>query len=1415
MPPHSRRTIAAIVATGLFSACLAALTLPAVAEPAEEPAGQVSSRFMLATLPDTQFYSRYAADQFEPRYGSNPYQVQAEWLADHQEDLNIALVAHLGDVVDRAGQQAEWQTADAAHQVLEEGELLYSLLPGNHDLRNAGANDTELDLANEPYLSWFPTSRRAEQSAAAPTGIAYGTDPTGLSEYHVFEAEGQRYLMLALAWRTSDATLAWAEQVMAENPTLPTILASHDILGVASDGVTAVTGGNGERLWQGLIRDNDQIFLTISGHNHGSAWMSRTNAAGNEVIQVLQDWQMHYEGGNGYLGLFEFDLGNDAIHVAAPSPWVTWKPQEALTLYDQPFLEGPNEEFTLEIDFAERFSGFNSEWEPGRSEYPSLQQRARGLILEGFEGVPPVIRDLPGSAEDYVHAAGTLAHWRPGQTGVTEGSVLPYGSVLPDIVDGQDMTRLPSAETGSAGEEGDVVLREGHAFSSDGTGICFENSDRRTNRFSVFAGERGESAINDADLSEGYTVEAFISIGEGWNADANAWTRALARTGNRSRLPGMRPITDYTASPASIGFSNLREFQWTVVGEDPSQGDRQAWSGEITSDDWYHLAIVDDPADGSVRMYIDGMPILRNISGANGMSFEEGFPWSIGAALNGDSWGSGWLGCVGEVRVIDRPTEPSEWLIDRPDLSVFAAEELDLVVTAGQESLTLTGTGQPGATVSSSGGLTGQATVAEDGTWELEAEPSSGPAGPQSFTLTQGFGERTAQVATGTVHRELDFEDGTGFRVQPYLQNPTTDSMLVTWFSWEDESGELQLEDAPVVISAPELQEHMDWTENNRQQAIDNPEWGDWFREGRNYRHQVLIEGLEAGTEYTYAVRQGGDEVTATLTTAPDAESWEHIRLVAMSDTETEPFGRVNHREWVPGAIAEGHQRPSVEDSLWAQRFGTITQQGQEILRYALTEDAGWAYNVEIIDERDPDLMIFPGDLSQGGGYQPAWDEWFRYMSGEVNTLGQRIPVVTALGNWEGFGASDGGYSVEAVHNGRESYRSYFTPFSNGTPAHEGNYHRLDYGPLTVITLDSTKGLPDDHRSNYPVEERLRGQEYDGPGTDTQSSYSTADYEAAGFGDLSPYNEGFEQWDWAREQLADARAQGQIIVVQFHHAPWSSGEHGLPMNHEDSSGQGGTPMRIYDDMFAEHGVAAVLAGHSEMFERSYVDIDGDGRGINYYDVGIAGDGLRGERRFHGNLLSEPYLDYNPYRAWTADRDEPEQWDGEILLDGGKHYGHLEVNIEPSELPGESARMTLTPVYSFPVLSQELEVLGTERRVYDDEVIVALGEDGTVIGDSHSGLPEPSEPPVEEPGDPVPSPEPTDEPSEDPGDPAPAPEPTDGPTSAGSVGGGPGGGELGRTGAETAGLAGLAVVLLLAGTAAVVAARQRVAGARRA
>ena len=337
-------TTVAALAAGLTS------TAPAAAAPAATTAAPAAptataepgSRFTLAVLPDTQFYSRYAESQFErpDRYGAgnNPFAVQTRWLAEHADELHIPFVAHLGDVVDQVNQDGEWRAADAAMRTLDDADLPYSILAGNHDVRNSADDfyDDQYDLAQEPYLRWFGPERAAEQSTFG------GTDPTGMNQYHIFEAEGQQFMVLALSWRASDATLAWADRVMAEHPTVPVILTSHEVLNIEADGVTPKETEYGLRLWNRLIKGNDQIFMTLNGHFHGSTQLVKTNDAGHAVTEMVMDYQMAYEGGNGYLGLFEFDLTHDTISVQTASPWVVSKPREKLTSYDLAFFEGLN-----------------------------------------------------------------------------------------------------------------------------------------------------------------------------------------------------------------------------------------------------------------------------------------------------------------------------------------------------------------------------------------------------------------------------------------------------------------------------------------------------------------------------------------------------------------------------------------------------------------------------------------------------------------------------------------------------------------------------------------------------------------------------------------------------------------------------------------------------------------------------------------------------------------------------------------------------------------------------------------------------------------------------------------------------------------------------------------------------------------
>src|SRR5690606_32173852 len=133
---------------------------------------------------------------------------------------------------------------------------------------------------------------------------------------------------------------------------------------------------------------------------------------------------------------------------------------------------------------------------------------------------------------------------------------------------------------------------------------------------------------------------------------------------------------------------------------DATKGDRVNWSGEIMTDSWSHVAIVNDPETATTTMFVDGAPVLRNAVDTVGMAWNEGMPWILGADWVDDAARNGWHGCIGETRIIDRPTTPAEWLTQRADLGGLTVESAPTgVLPAGTESVEFAGTGHPGVDI--------------------------------------------------------------------------------------------------------------------------------------------------------------------------------------------------------------------------------------------------------------------------------------------------------------------------------------------------------------------------------------------------------------------------------------------------------------------------------------------------------------------------------------------------------------------------------------------------------------------------------------------------------------------------------------------------------------------------------------------
>lgn len=275
----------------------------------------VTEPFSIIALPDTQKYTLYHPEI---------YLDQTRWIAENAEEMNLLCVVHEGDITDENSVK-EWRVADEAMSMLD-GVAPYCMVVGNHDTGEGGRAE---DRSTQLFNKYFPVSR-FEQEPWFGGHYEGGTE----NAYYLFEAGDMRFLVVCLEFGPRDEVLDWANRVVAEHKGHRTIVVTHCYLNYDNKRVddnaeynthTYVIGVNdGEQMWDKFIRKHPNIFLVLSGHIAGDGVGRLTSTAdhGNEVHQVVADYQMLENGGNGWLRIMKFVPQNDKIVVRTYSPWL-------------------------------------------------------------------------------------------------------------------------------------------------------------------------------------------------------------------------------------------------------------------------------------------------------------------------------------------------------------------------------------------------------------------------------------------------------------------------------------------------------------------------------------------------------------------------------------------------------------------------------------------------------------------------------------------------------------------------------------------------------------------------------------------------------------------------------------------------------------------------------------------------------------------------------------------------------------------------------------------------------------------------------------------------------------------------------------------------------------------------------------
>lgn len=298
------------------------------------------------------------------------------------------------------------------YRLLAEAGIPFGVAPGNHDydaIWAVASFPPNLQKPREEITRTVEDLGTLHIGGLANFRSAFGEDTAffrdkswyidgfegGGSSAQLFSAGGYSFLHFALEMQPGDHVFAWAEEIMARYPNVPTIVTTHEYLDRFGERTHAYYfefaladpgfNNNPEQMWQKFIRKHDQIFLVLSGHNLGQALRIDDNDGGHKVYQIMADYQergqagidagqpLTSEGtsvgiGDGWFRELRFDLAaqNPTITVKTysthyktysgdlPTYGDWYKQQEQPEMSDQDFYRA--DDFVIELeDFHRRF----------------------------------------------------------------------------------------------------------------------------------------------------------------------------------------------------------------------------------------------------------------------------------------------------------------------------------------------------------------------------------------------------------------------------------------------------------------------------------------------------------------------------------------------------------------------------------------------------------------------------------------------------------------------------------------------------------------------------------------------------------------------------------------------------------------------------------------------------------------------------------------------------------------------------------------------------------------------------------------------------------------------------------------------------------------------------------------------------
>lgn len=288
----------------------------------DEIAAKPDSDYTFVWMSDTQYYSE-----------SYPhiYKQMVDWIAAQKDTLNIPYVFHTGDLVDKAWLSQQWKVADDSMKVLEDAQIPYGVLAGNHDVDHKTNDYTE-------YYQYFGADRFEKQPYYG------GSYKNNRGHYDLISVNGNDYIMVYMGWGVDEEGIQWINDVLKQYPHRMAILNFHEYLLVSGN-----RSPIGDELYERVVVPNENVIAVLSGHYHDSETLideiddNGDGVVDRKVYQMLADYQGGPEGGQGYLRLLHVNPSENKIYVKTYSPYL-----DRYNYYDPAEYPG-KDEFVIDL----------------------------------------------------------------------------------------------------------------------------------------------------------------------------------------------------------------------------------------------------------------------------------------------------------------------------------------------------------------------------------------------------------------------------------------------------------------------------------------------------------------------------------------------------------------------------------------------------------------------------------------------------------------------------------------------------------------------------------------------------------------------------------------------------------------------------------------------------------------------------------------------------------------------------------------------------------------------------------------------------------------------------------------------------------------------------------------------------------